>query len=60
MKLTTLIIFVLTIGAQACLTQTNPKMNDKNNPLFCDPVEGICGMDIPAMLTPIPVILTPL
>lgn len=32
------------LGNLSCRTQTNQKMENKNNPLLCDPIEGICGI----------------
>lgn len=32
------------LGHASCQAQTNQKMENTNNPLICDPVEGICGM----------------
>lgn len=32
------------LGSLGCQAQTNKKMEDKNNPLLCDPAEGICGI----------------
>lgn len=32
------------LGNIACQAQINKKMEDKNNPLLCDPIEGVCGI----------------
>lgn len=32
------------LGSQYSQAQTTNKMEEKNNPLLCDPVEGICGI----------------
>lgn len=32
------------LGNIGCTAQTHKKMEEKNNPLLCDPVEGICGI----------------
>ena len=45
MKLPNLIIFLIMLGnLSCCKAQPNKKMEDKNNPLLCDPMEGICGI----------------
>lgn len=44
MKLKTLLYVIIVFSNIACQTQINKKMNDKNNPLICDPVEGVCGI----------------
>jgi len=36
-----MVTLLVSSGSQA---QTNIKMENKNNPLLCDPVEGICGI----------------
>lgn len=42
MKLLTILVIMLTnLNGQA---QTNKNMENKNNPLLCDPTEGICGI----------------
>ena len=43
------------LGDSAYQAQTNKKMEEKNNPLICDPVEGICGIPTPATDKVIPV-----
>lgn len=35
---------IIMLGAIACQAQHTTKMETKNNPLMCDPVEGICGI----------------
>jgi putative protein-disulfide isomerase len=40
----TVLIILMMHGNLGCQGQTNKKMEDKNNPLFCDPIEGICGI----------------
>lgn len=37
-------MILIMLGNMACQAQTNKKMADNNNPLLCDPVEGICGI----------------
>lgn len=32
------------LSSISCQAQTNNKMEDKNNPLLCDPVAGVCGV----------------
>lgn len=32
------------LGITSCQGQTKKKMKDKNNPLLCDSIEGICGV----------------
>lgn len=45
MKLTEkLILLILTLGNLACQAQIKNKMEQNNNPLICDPKEGICGI----------------
>lgn len=44
MKLRTLIVIMIMLGNLGCQAQTNKNMENKNNPLLCDPVEGICGI----------------
>lgn len=44
MKLKTLLSVIIILSTIACQTQINKKMNDKNNPLLCDPIEGVCGL----------------
>jgi len=45
MKLTQKILIVLImLGNLGCRAQTKNKMEENNNPLMCDPVEGICGI----------------
>jgi len=39
-----LIILALTLINLGCAAQTSTNMEEKNNPLICDPVEGICGV----------------
>lgn len=47
MKLNKLIIVLIMLGNVGCQAQNNNKMATQNNPLLCDPAEGICG--IPGM-----------
>lgn len=44
MKLVNILILIITLVNTSCQAQTNNKMEEKNNPLLCDPVEGICGI----------------
>jgi putative protein-disulfide isomerase len=44
MKLRTVVAIMIMLGNLSCQAQTNKKMENKNNPLLCDPVEGICGI----------------
>jgi len=44
MKFKIYLILIILFGNLNCQAQTNNKMEDKNNPLLCDPVEGICGV----------------
>ncbi len=44
MKLQKLFILLIILGNVSCQAQTKKKMEDKNNPLLCDPAEGICGI----------------
>lgn len=39
-----LLVIILTIGSFDGLAQTERKMKDRNNPLLCDPEEGVCGL----------------
>lgn len=43
MKIKILVVAIM-LGNLSCRTQTNQKMENKNNPLLCDPIEGICGI----------------
>lgn len=43
-KLKGALLFSMMFGIFGCEAQTNKKMESKNNPLLCDPVEGICEM----------------
>ena len=47
MKLKRLIKIFILLGTIACQAQTNKNMEDNNNPLMCDPAEGICGITAP-------------
>lgn len=42
--LTQLLLSVITLSNYTCQTQTNKTMDKTNNPLLCDPIEGICGV----------------
>lgn len=44
MKLITLLTVIIMPVYLSCQAQTNNKMENNNNPLLCDPVEGICGI----------------
>lgn len=44
MKLKSLILLLTILGNFGCQSQTHKKMENNNNPLLCDPVEGICGI----------------
>jgi predicted DsbA family dithiol-disulfide isomerase len=44
MKLQKLFILFILTGMIACQAQTKKNMENKNNPLICDPVDGICGI----------------
>jgi putative protein-disulfide isomerase len=37
-------ITLIMLGVQYCQAQTTNKMKEQNNPLLCDPVEGMCGI----------------
>ncbi len=37
-----LLTIILVLGSPGCLAQNDKKMEAKNNPLLCDPQEGIC------------------
>jgi predicted DsbA family dithiol-disulfide isomerase len=39
-----ILAILITLGNIACQGQINTTMENKNNPLLCDPVEGICGI----------------
>ncbi len=43
-ELTNAITILIMLGNLGCQAQTNKKMEEKNNPLLCDPIEGICGI----------------
>lgn len=38
------IILFIMLGSYTSLAQTNKQMENKNNPLLCDPIEGFCGL----------------
>lgn len=44
MKLINITVFLILLGNIGCQAQTNTTMEEQNNPLICDPVEGICGI----------------
>jgi putative protein-disulfide isomerase len=44
MKITKLVTLLMIIGNLGCQAQINKKMEEKNNLLICDPVEGVCGI----------------
>jgi putative protein-disulfide isomerase len=38
------LFLIIILGSQSCQGQTNKPMTENNNPLLCDPKEGICGI----------------
>jgi predicted DsbA family dithiol-disulfide isomerase len=41
------IVVLITLGNLSCRVQNKKQMENTNNPLICDPVEGICGIPEP-------------
>ena len=37
-------IILIMLGNLGCQAQKSKEMEENNNPLMCDPVEGICGI----------------
>jgi putative protein-disulfide isomerase len=65
MRIKPLVIAMSMLGSFGCHAQTDKKMDNKNNPLLCDPVEGICGVpdsthtqniEIPGIVKPVKII----
>lgn len=50
-----ILIILIMLGSMTCQAQKNKQMEGKNNPLLCDPIEGICGVPDSATNKAVPV-----
>lgn len=42
--ITPIIAIIAMLSSISCQSQTKKQMKEKNNPLLCDPIDGICGI----------------